>query len=227
MNSTKHASERWARRDGYDTLASCYRALEWSLFRNQLQRARSALIPDIAACRRVLLLGDGDGRLLAEFLRHHPDASVVSIDRSEKMLEAQGRAVQRLGKLDQVEFKRQDLRTEPIVGGDFDLLITAFFLDCFTAQELVRLLPQWSQSVRVGGQFYFVDFIHPPAGWRRVQSLAYHAVMHAFFRFATDLPNRRLVDLDAILGHLPLRPIAIGDQVHPMMASRLYELPND
>ena len=52
-----------------DPIASSYRWLEYAAFGLALEHARFDFLSHAAAARRVLILGEGDGRFLARLLR--------------------------------------------------------------------------------------------------------------------------------------------------------------
>ena len=70
----------------FDRIASSYRFLESIAFCNVLQRARTAFIPQTVDSRLALVVGEGDGRFLAELLRTNPRIQVDCVDASKKML---------------------------------------------------------------------------------------------------------------------------------------------
>ena len=70
----------------FDRIASSYRFLEWIVFSNLLQRARTAFISQTVDSRRALIVGEGDGRFLAELLRRNPDIQVDCVDASAAMI---------------------------------------------------------------------------------------------------------------------------------------------
>src|ERR1019366_5450931 len=51
-----------------DRIAGCYRWLEYAGFGRALEHRREAFLSEVAEARRVLVLGDGDGRALAALL---------------------------------------------------------------------------------------------------------------------------------------------------------------
>jgi len=54
-----------------DGIARWYRALEYLVFGRALERRRFEYLNDMADARHVLILGDGDGRFTAEFVRRN------------------------------------------------------------------------------------------------------------------------------------------------------------
>ena len=60
-----------------DPIASSYRWLEYAAFGLALENARFDFLSHAAAARRVLILGEGDGRFLARLLRCNRQARVA------------------------------------------------------------------------------------------------------------------------------------------------------
>ncbi|MET0261530.1 MAG: class I SAM-dependent methyltransferase, partial [Rariglobus sp.] len=72
--------------NGYDQLARGYRVIEFIAFGRALERARFQHFARLRTCKRILLLGDGDGRGLALACQLAPSAHIDSIDSSSGML---------------------------------------------------------------------------------------------------------------------------------------------
>lgn len=207
---------------GYDQLAGRYQLLEKLMFGSHLKRARTALLTSIPACRSALVLGDGDGRLLEALLTTQPECKITSIDQSQKMLEIQQERLSNHPRRDNVTWRQQDTREFEGFEHQFDLLVSAFFLDCFTSQELETHLPLWLNTLRPGGHFYFVDFQQPDSGWKRFRGKLYLAMMHHFFRWRTNLKNRKLVDLNGALNQCSLELVVSQNMSHDLISVRLY-----
>ncbi len=209
---------------GYDQLAGRYQWLEKLMFGSRLNRARTALLSSIPACHSALVLGDGDGRLLEALLATQPECKITSIDQSQKMLEIQQARLSNHPLRDNVTWQQQDARHIKGLDHQFDLLVSAFFLDCFTGQELETHLSLWLSALRPDGHFYFVDFQQPDSGWKGLRGKLYLAAMHHFFRWYTNLPNRELVDLNKALNQCPLELVVSQNMSHDLISARLYRM---
>src|SRR5690606_1656079 len=104
---------------------------------------------------------------------------------SMEMLRQQRARVGALGLCEHVEFiQAQACGYEPAAGA-YDVMITPFFLDCFTSAELDGYLPRWLSGLRPGGILYHVDFILPEPVWQRRRARILLWAMHVFFRWQT------------------------------------------
>ncbi|MGB7328501.1 MAG: class I SAM-dependent methyltransferase [Rubripirellula sp.] len=132
---------------GYDRIARPYRWLEWIAFGRSLQNSRTCLLSELPQVKQILVMGDGDGRLLEQICRSQPAAKITSVDQSPAMIRLQESRVANAGANDRVHWVRADGRTFSPTPNEYDLLVTAFFLDCFTEIELGKHLPRWLGGV--------------------------------------------------------------------------------
>lgn len=207
---------------GYDRLAKPYHFFEKLMFGEHLTMARTALLDSIPACGSALVLGDGDGRLLEALLCSQPECQITSIDQSGRMLDIQQTRLSNHPLRNNITWRQRDARDLQEFEQPFDLLVSAFFLDCFNLQDLEKHLPQWLNTLRPGGHFYFVDFQEPRAGWKRLRGKFYLATMHQFFRWQTNLPNRNLVDMDRVLNQCEAEILVSKNMNHDLICARLY-----
>ncbi|MDZ7705052.1 MAG: class I SAM-dependent methyltransferase [Trueperaceae bacterium] len=151
---------------GYDRLAGVYEGLEHLSFGPQLQRARH--IGSLAQSQHILILGEGDGRFLAELLALNSHARIDCVDLSRAML---AKAARRSGNPPQVRFIHADATDHRVLdrclARDYDAVVTLFFLDNFTADTLRQLVPTLAARLRPGGVWLQSDFRLPERGWRR------------------------------------------------------------
>ena len=158
------------------------------------------MLPHVGDCRRVLIVGDGDGRFLAALLRAVPQAIVDSLDISPKMIDlAKRRIADMAGALDRVQFTVGDIRADPLPGTAYDLIVTNFLLDCFPADELEQVINRLSDVSTPNGKWIVGDFEMPKGFWSRTAARIALAGMYAFFRIVTRIPARKLVDPSPML----------------------------
>src|SRR3954453_19751287 len=79
----------------WDSIAWAYRWMEYLTFGPALHRRRREFLSEIASARSGLILGDGDGRFTAEFLRHNTEALVDWVECSRRMADVAGARIAR------------------------------------------------------------------------------------------------------------------------------------
>jgi predicted O-methyltransferase YrrM len=183
----------------FDGLARNYRALETLAFGRDLERARFRLLDRLAACRSILVLGEGDGRCLERLAGIAPDARVHCVDASGAMIARAAARMARTGAGARVAFEKADARFVELQPGRYDGVVTLFFLDCFREDEVAGLVGRIGPAVAPGALWLFADFALPPSGAARLRARAWLAVLYAFFRWRTGLSARRLPDSERLI----------------------------
>jgi ubiquinone/menaquinone biosynthesis C-methylase UbiE len=179
----------------FDRVAAPYRWLETIVFGHQLQQARIAFVREVGRPRRVLVVGEGNGRFLAELVRIHPQARVDCIEASARMIEL---ARAEVGAA-QVAFIQADVRSVALAKNSYDLIVTHFLLDCFSEETLAPLIRRLAGTTTAEARWLVADFCYPRRGWRRFRARLLIATMYFFFRLAARIEARRLVDYHPLL----------------------------
>ncbi|MEO7317421.1 MAG: class I SAM-dependent methyltransferase, partial [Chthoniobacteraceae bacterium] len=184
----------------FDFIAPHYRWIELLCAGSLLQRCRTAFVGEIAPPRRVLIVGEGNGRFLAELLRRHPTASVTCVDASAAMLRLAGARLAADG-LDvrRVKFIHADLSAWTPPRAAFDLIATHFFLDCFRADQLAPIVARLAEAAAPGARWLVSDFHEPAAGFAKWRARIIIQSLYFFFRIVARLPARRLTPPDDFL----------------------------
>jgi ubiquinone/menaquinone biosynthesis C-methylase UbiE len=202
-----------------DRIARWYRFFEYLVFGRALERRRLAYMREVADARRVLIFGDGDGRFTAEFVERNPGAAVEFVDLSSKMV---GLARRRIGSLSQVRFRVGDARTISLEG-KYDLVVTHFFLDCFTEEELERLVGRVSECCEEGARWLVSEFALPEAWAGRMAARALIRVMYFFFWRVTGLAVTQLPNYARVLAGNGFQLTRRSATVGGLLVSEMWE----
>ena len=180
----------------FDALAPWYRTLEWLAFGDDLQRCRVACLGEIAAPRRALIVGEGNGRFLCELLRLHPGVEVDCLDASQRMLRLARKRIERElpGRAESVRFLHQDITSWAAPEHHYDLLVTHFVLDCFPEAALTSIIRKLARAATDDANWLLADFCVPPNGMARLRARAWLAAMYLFFRVTARIPASELID---------------------------------
>lgn len=180
-----------SREKTFDRLARPYRLLEWIAFGSLLERARFRHLDRLRGCKHILLLGEGDGRVLARVCALAPLAKIDCLDLSAVML---AKAGARLSSADRVRvrFRHEDARTAVLTSKTYDAVTTFFVLDCFMEDQASTLINRIQQSLSENAVWLFADFSEPAHGLMRLRAKIWLWIMYAFFRWQTGLTARRL-----------------------------------
>ncbi len=184
----------------FDRLASAYRTLETLAFGAALQRCRTALLEELQSARQILIVGEGNGRFLVELLRVNPEAQVVCLDSSQRMIGlAQARVRQeRPDDVARVQFLCQSIAEVEFENGRYDGLVTNFFLDCFET-SLPGVIAKIAQSATADATWLISDFRIPERGFGRWEAGFLIGVMYRFFRVFTRIEAARLTSWESSL----------------------------
>ena len=190
-------------------IARCYRWLEYAGFGRALEHRREAFLSAVSSVRRALVLGDGDGRALASLLAAAPNAQIDYVDVSAHMLQL---ARQRAGSA-RVAYRNDDALTTPLPTAECDLIVTHFFLDCFDEGDQARLIERVARAATPQAKWLVSEFRKPGL----LVSLLY-----LFFRAATGLEMRRLVDHHPLFLHHGFRLLRSEFAWRGLLASELW-----
>lgn len=172
----------------FDPVARHYGWLERIAFFGALQRCRLALLPELGRPVEVLILGEGTGRFLEAVV---PLArNITVIDSSRLMIR---RARQRVRSAS-VRFIEGDAREILLADQTFDLIVTHFFLDCFTESDVARLVAKYRERLDPGGRWLWSDFAVLDHGLMKWPSRWVVRGLYRFFEYTCGVETRRLVD---------------------------------
>jgi len=213
-----------SREKTFDRLARPYRLLEWIAFGPLLERARFQYLDRLRDRRRILLLGDGDGRVLARVRALAPNAEIDTLDVSAAMLARASARLPSAGSA-RVHFRHEDALRAAYPPETYDAVVTFFFLDCFTDDQVAALLGSIGPALAPGAVWLFADFAEPSRGLMRLRAKTWLWIMYAFFRWQTGLAARRLPASEHLLRKIGLHPLAETSFQHGFVHSAVFAKP--
>jgi SAM-dependent methyltransferase len=177
----------------FDLIARPYRWLEHLTLGRALERCRLHYLADLLQTKKALILGDGDGRFLAQLLTHNPHLQADAVDTSATMLQllrqrCESTATNALARL---QTHQVSALAFPIETRSYDLVVTHFFLDCLTQPELEALISRITPSLTPGALWLISDF-HIPNGPMRLPAKLIVRALYLAFRILTGLRTTHL-----------------------------------
>jgi SAM-dependent methyltransferase len=192
----------------FDRLAGIYGLMERASFGPWLGRCRCAFLDDLAACRRALVLGDGDGRFTARLLEANAVVQIDAIDASPAMLRALlRRAGPHAGRVhaevaDARLWQPETAQSEAGRGQNppYDLVVTHFFLDCLTTAEAHSLAAALRPALAPSARWVVSEFAVPEGWFGLLVARPVVWGLYCAFGWLTGLKVRRLPDHAGALG---------------------------
>jgi hypothetical protein len=102
-----------------------------------LMLCRCAFLNECLNSCRALALGDGDGRFTARLLRENHAIRIDAVDASSAML--RDLSLRAGPHIDRIRTCHSDVRSLQLPNSTYDLILTHFFLDCLSTEEVKSL----------------------------------------------------------------------------------------
>jgi hypothetical protein len=98
-----------------------------------------------------------------------------------------------------IQFQQMDALDWTPPSEKFDLIATNFFLDCFRAEQLQKLVPLLAESTTAEAVWLLADFREPERGWRRWRAKIILAMLYTSFKLTASLSASWLTPPDNFL----------------------------
>jgi SAM-dependent methyltransferase len=210
----------------FNLIARPYRWFEYLTLGKELENCRTHYLPQLLDRRHALILGDGDGRFLAQLLKNNPQLHADAVDTSTTMIqllrqrsEATAPSVPlrlRTHQANALTFPLQDSEAS------YDLVVTHFFLDCLTQPELNTLITRIAPALAPRALWLISDFRIPPGPLRLPAKLLVRSLYLAF-RLLTGLRTTRLPDHATPLTQAGLTRIAHQHRLAGLLTTELWQ----
>jgi SAM-dependent methyltransferase len=211
------------REPDFNLIARPYRWLEYLTLGRALERCRAHYLPQLRDRRRALVLGDGDGRFLAQLLAHNPELRADAVDTSIAMLRllrqrSEAATADANGRL---RIHHANALSLPL-GGHYDLVVTHFFLDCLTEADLNALVTRVASALAPGALWLVSDF-RIPTGFMRLPAQTLVRGLYFAFRVLTGLRTSRLPDHVTPLARAGLVCVAHQHSFAGLLSTELWQ----
>jgi SAM-dependent methyltransferase len=213
------------RRINFDPIARPYRWLEYFSLGRTLERCRFHFLPQLTGRARALVLGDGDGRFLARLLSLNPALAADAVDISPAMLRLLRDRCEA-----QVPAAKSRLRThhcdafrflDSASSARYDLVVTHFFLDCFSQSEVESLAALVAATLTLDGIWLISEF-RIPSGAMRLPAQMYVKSLYFGFRLITGMQVNRLPDHAAALTRAGFHRVAYHRTLAGMLTTEMW-----
>lgn len=175
----------------FGRLASVYRWMEWLSFGPFLWCCRCTFLSAMRGRRRALVIGDGDGRFTARLLADNRRVRVNAVDASAAMLRALARRAAGAG--ERLRTLCMDARAwQPQPAASYDLVVTHFFLDCLSTEEVASLACRVRTATEPDALWVISEFAIPETWFGRWFARPLVWVLYWAFGLLTGLEQRRL-----------------------------------
>jgi SAM-dependent methyltransferase len=207
----------------FDHIARPYRWLEYLTLGRALERCRLHYLPSLLKRKRALILGDGDGRFLAQLLAKSPHLHADAIDTSATMLQLLRKRCEALAPnaSTRLNTRQSDALTCPL-DQPYDLIVTHFFLDCLTQPDLETLITRITPTLSPKALWLVSDF-QIPSGPLRLPAKILVRTLYLAFRILTGLRTTQLPDHATPLQHAGLTRIAHRYRLAGLLVTELWQ----
>jgi ubiquinone/menaquinone biosynthesis C-methylase UbiE len=207
----------------FNLIARPYRWLEYLTLGRALEHCRLHFLPNLLQQKRALVIGDGDGRFLAELLKQNPRLRVDAVDTSATMLLLLRQRCEALAPnvSTRLTTHQASALTCPL-DGPYDLVVTHFFLDCLTQLDLETLIRHITPTLSPKALWLISDF-HIPTGFMRLPAKALIRSLYLAFRILTNLRTTKLPDHATPLQQASLTLIAHQHRLAGLLVTELWQ----
>ena len=207
----------------FNLIARPYRWLEYLTLGTALESCRNHYLPQLHNRNRAFILGDGDGRFLAQLLKQNQHLRADAVDISTTMLQLlRKRCAAATPNADtRLRTHHANALTLPLEG-PYDLVVTHFFLDCLTQPDLESLITRITPHMNPNALWLISDFHIPPNSLRFPAKLLVRGLYLAF-RILTGLRTNTLPDHDTPLTQSGLTRISQHHRLSGLLTTELWQ----
>ncbi|MEQ9169021.1 MAG: methyltransferase domain-containing protein [Fulvivirga sp.] len=202
-------------KNNFNLIAPVYDKLGSFIFGNSLIDSQRAMLHHLKADNHVLILGGGSGDILKELDKLEMRLSISYVELSSKMVEL-AKTNQPFKNLE-VAFINQNAQSIDLPKAD--IVITNYFLDVFTLENLSIIMEKIDQALNDSGTWLCTDF-------RKTNSFFKNALiklMYLFFKIFSQLEGTKLEDFEGQFESLGFKKLDTKFYLGKMIESCAYQ----
>lgn len=181
-------------KDQFDYIARFYDFLAAIVFGKAIQDIQLQHIDKIKKGSRILIIGGGSGKILQKIDQLNRAREIVYIEKSAKMIQLAKRH-----KINTPIHYIQNSFESAKNYGQFDVIITNFFIDILTEKQFQQFIPFVYSLLNRDGKWIVTDFrIHERFPLRSIHKLI-HFSMVSFFKITVNLQNTKLFNYHTLI----------------------------
>lgn len=173
----------------FDRLVPFYDTLANFVFGSSLIKSKECNLEVVGLQADVLVLGGGTGKWLNKLLDNNKSCRIWYVEASGKMID---KARKNLNSTDRVVFVHGT--HELVFAQKFNVVITHFFVDMFTVEELIALRDKIFKDLKDEGKWIVADFVNEKY-WHSI----FLKGMYLFFNIMGALDLTSLTDWQRII----------------------------
>lgn len=163
----------------------------------------------------VLILGGGAGEILKELDKLEISLSISYVELSSKMIKI-ARSKQPFKNLE-VDFVNQNAQSIDLPKAD--VVITNYFLDVFTLENLSMIMKKIDQALNDSGTWLWTDFRKTNSFFKKAQI----KLMYLFFKIFSQLEGTKLQDFEGQFESLGFKKLDAKFYLGKMIESCAYQ----
>jgi SAM-dependent methyltransferase len=207
----------------FNLIAKPYRWLEYLTLGTALENCRLYYLPQLLDRRHALVLGDGDGRFLAQLLKRNPHLQADAVDTSDTMLQLLRQRCEAASPNADARLRTHHTNALTISLKDsYDLVVTHFFLDCLTQPDLNSLITRIAPTLAPGALWLISDF-RIPRGPMHLPARVLIRGLYLAFRLLTGLRTTHLPDHTTPLTQAGLTRISHQYRLAGLLITELWQ----
>lgn len=181
-------------KNNYDKIAKYYDTLSRLVFFRAQVNAQIAVLKAIPANSKLLIVGGGTGWILEEIAKIHAEGlEITYVEISGKMLVLSKKRDVKQNQVNFVHAAIADFKTTET----FDVVLTAFLFDNFSASAAIEVFEQLHQQLKTGAIWLFTDFYYAKQTGRFWQGWLLK-MMYFFFRRISEVEADELVNMEPL-----------------------------